>query len=54
MKDCNQGFVAYQKKAEYGTSFIYADNYDTDNVKYLYTLAPRCTLKLNGRIIVGE
>ncbi len=54
LKDCNQGFAAYQKKPEYGRSTIFVEGYNAENVKYLHTIAPRCTLELNGHVIVGE
>jgi parallel beta helix pectate lyase-like protein len=54
LKDCNQGFAAYQKKPEYGRSTIFVEGYAAENVKYLHTIAPRCTLELNGHVIVGE
>ncbi|MEL6863157.1 MAG: right-handed parallel beta-helix repeat-containing protein [Bacteroidota bacterium] len=54
LANCNQGFAAYQKKPEYGQSTIYVQSYSAEEVKYLHTIAPRCTLELQGRVIVGE
>jgi len=54
LKNCNQGFAAYQKKPEYGVSSIFVKNYTEENVKYLRTIAPRCTLEYKGRVFVGE
>ena len=54
LKNCNQGFAAYQKKPEYGVSSIFVRNFTEENVKYLRTIAPRCTLEYKGQVIVGE
>ncbi len=54
LKDCNQGFVAYQKKPEYGPSIIQVLKYDHTNVNYLHTIAPACTLRLGKKLIIGE
>jgi len=54
LKNCTQGFAAYQKKPEYGRSYIFVENYRTENIKYLHTIAPRCTLKINGYFVIGE
>jgi len=53
LKNCNQGFVAYQKKAEYGVSSIFVRAFTEENVKYLRTIAPRCTIEYKGRVYVG-
>ena len=36
LEDCRQGFVAYQKKPEYGSGSIVVENYEAENVKRLY------------------
>ena len=54
LKNCNQGFAAYQKKPEYGGSSIFVLHYTEENVKYLRTIAPRCTLEYRGNVYVGE
>ncbi len=54
LKNCNQGFAAYQKKQEYGVSSIFVRNFTEENVKYLRTIAPRCTLEYKGQVFVGE
>ncbi|MEM1319482.1 MAG: right-handed parallel beta-helix repeat-containing protein [Bacteroidota bacterium] len=54
LKDCNQGFAAYQKKAEYGHSKMVVESYQAKNVRYLHTIAPRCILELKGHPIVGK
>jgi CotH kinase protein len=53
LKNCNQGFAAYQKKPEYGPSSIFVMAFTKQNVKYLRTLAPRCTLEYKGHVYVG-
>ncbi|MEO1409309.1 MAG: right-handed parallel beta-helix repeat-containing protein [Bacteroidota bacterium] len=54
LKDCNQGFVAYQKKPEYGPSIINVREMEEENTKYLHNVAPACTLRIGRRLIVGE
>jgi len=54
LKNCNQGFAAYQKKPEFGPSTIIVKDYSANEVKYLHTIAPRCTLELKNHVIVGE
>ncbi len=54
LKNCNQGFAAYQKKPEYGRSSIFVESYGAENVKYLHTIAPRCTLQIDGYFVIGE
>jgi hypothetical protein len=53
LKNCNQGFAAYQKKPEYGVSTIFVSNFTEENVKYLRTIAPRCTLEYQGQVFIG-
>ena len=52
--NCRQGFAAYQKKPEYGQSTIFVKDYVAEEVAHLYTIAARCTLEINGRMIVGD
>jgi hypothetical protein len=54
MKNCNQGFAAYQKKPEYGPAKIIVSDYTAENIKYLYTLGNQCELRLKGKQIIGE
>ena len=53
LKNCNQGFAAYQKKPEYGVSSIFVRHFTEENVKYLRTIAPRCTLEYQGQVFIG-
>ncbi len=53
LKNCNQGFAAYQKKPEYGPSTIEVGKYYEKDVKYLHTIAPGCTLLLVDKTILG-
>jgi len=54
LEHCNQGFAAYQKKPEFGPSSIVVDYYRAKEVRILHTIATRCTLELNNRVIIGE
>ncbi len=54
LKNCNQGFAAYQKKPEYGPSIIQVEKYYEKNLRYLHTIASGCTLLLEGKTIAGE
>lgn len=54
LRNCNQGFAAYQKKPEYGPSVIQVDKYVEENLRYLHTIAPGCTLRTHKQLIVGE
>lgn len=51
LENCQQGFVAYQKKAEFGGSLIEVKNYSAIQVKRLHNILVGCTLKLKGKII---
>ena len=35
IKQCKQGFVAFEKKTEYGSAYIYVDGYESDGVDRL-------------------
>ncbi len=50
LKDCEQGFTAYQKKPEYGCSSIIVDGYQADNVKRLHAISEGCRLQLNDQL----
>jgi len=51
LENCQQGFVAYQKKAEFGGSYIEVENYTATEVKRLYNILAGCTLKLKDELI---
>ncbi len=54
LTNCNQGFTAYQKKPEFGSSMIVVDDYTAEDVKYLYKLGVGSKLQLGSRLIIGE
>ncbi len=45
LKDCRQGFVAFQKKAEYGTGKIVVESYEAEGVTKLYNAGADIILK---------
>lgn len=51
IRDCNQGFAAYQKKAEFGGSKIIIESYKADDIKRLYAISPGCSLQLADKLI---
>lgn len=54
LKNCQDGFAAYQKKPEYGGGFLYVESYEAENVKTLYKILPDSYLKLIDKEIVGN
>lgn len=54
LSNCKQGFTAYQKKPEFGSSMIVVDDYTAMDVKYLYKLGFGSKLQLGSRLIVGQ
>ncbi len=54
LDNCKQGFAAYQKKPEFGSSKITVKEYTAKNVTYLYMLGNGSTLQLEDQLIVGE
>lgn len=51
IKDCEQGFVAFQKKPEFGGSYILVESYEVENTKRLYAIAQGNRLQLVDRLI---
>lgn len=51
MENCQQGFVAYQKKAEFGGSQIEVKKYIAKNIVRLHNILAGCTLILDSEII---
>ncbi|MGB1206476.1 MAG: right-handed parallel beta-helix repeat-containing protein [Chitinophagales bacterium] len=49
LKNCKQGFAAYQKKPEYGGSNIVVKNYSAEQVKHLYQVEANSSLILKGK-----
>ena len=54
LKNCAQGFAAYQKKPEYGGSTIIAKSYLAENVELLHQIEKGSRLKLQEVWIEGE
>jgi hypothetical protein len=54
LKNCKEGFSAYQKKPEYGGGFLFVKDYSAENVKSLYKIFPDSYLKLKGQEIKGD
>lgn len=50
LKNCNQGFVAYQKKMEYGGGELEVKDYNSENVKKLYVIQNGSSLLLKGQL----
>ncbi len=51
LKNCLQGFVAFQKKVEYGGGEFVVKNYTFENVEKLYNVQKGSSLSLEGKII---
>ncbi len=51
LKACNQGFVAFQKKPEYGPSAIVITDYKAEAIRFLHKIEVGSTLELKGKII---
>lgn len=51
IKNCDQGFVAFQKKEEFGGGKIIVESYSADGVKRLNAIAPGSSLQLGDKII---
>ena len=49
LKDCNQGFIAFQKKPEYGGAKIVINNYKANNIRFLHKIQKGSTLQLKGK-----
>ncbi len=54
IKNCNQGFIAFQKKPEYGGAKITVNNYTAENIKFLHQIQLGSTLRLLGEMIEGK
>lgn len=50
---CAQGFVAYQKKPEFGPAHIVIENYQAEGLKRLHAIAPGNSLQLVDQLIRG-
>lgn len=54
LKDCRQGFAAYQKKPEYGGAAIIVKKYTTNNVRQLHLIETGSKLLLDKKLIGSE
>ena len=54
LDNCEQGFAAYQKKAEYGGSKIVANKVDFKTLRRQYNIQRGCVLQIGDKVIVGE
>jgi hypothetical protein len=51
LEDCQQGFVAFQKKPEFGPAKIIVESYEAQNVRRLHYIAPGNVLQLENKLI---
>ncbi len=51
LKDCQQGFVAFQNKAEFGPAKIIVESFEAENVRRLYYVASGSVLQLKEKIV---
>ena len=51
MEACGQGFVAFQKKPEFGGSKIVVESYEAKDVKRLYAISEGCVLQLQDQLV---
>ncbi|MEN0003359.1 MAG: CotH kinase family protein [Bacteroidota bacterium] len=51
LKNCEQGFTAFQKKPEFGGGKIIVESYTIDRVKRLHNIAPGSSLQLGLQLI---
>ena len=51
LQNCKQGFVAFQKKPEFGPASIIVEHYEATNVNKLYEIGPGSRLQLNNKVI---
>ncbi len=54
LENCQQGFVAYQKKPEFGGGNIVVKNYSTKDVRRLYNIHKNSILQLKDKLIKGQ
>ena len=51
LEDCDQGFVAFQKKPEYGGSQIIVESYQAENLRRLHAISQGSYLQLIDQLI---
>lgn len=54
LKNCDQGFAAYQKKPEFGGGHIVVEKYKAEGVRRLYAISQGCSLQLGNQLILPE
>ena len=54
LDNCEQGFAAYQKKAEYGGSKIVVNKVDFKTLRRQYNIQRGCVLQIGDKVIEGE
>lgn len=54
LHDCRQGFVAYQKKPEFGPARLVIESFEASGVKKLHAIGPGSSLQLVDRLIDGD
>jgi hypothetical protein len=54
LQDCSQGFVAYQKKPEFGPARLIIESYEASGVKKLHAIGPGSSLQLVDRLIDAD
>ncbi|WP_440954682.1 glycosyl hydrolase family 28-related protein [Methanosarcina sp. Mfa9] len=54
ISSCNLGFVAYQKKPEFGPARIFVSSVDNDNVKILSIIEVDSSLVIDGNEVAGN
>lgn len=54
LKNCEQGFAAYQKKPEFGGAHIVVEGYKAEGIRRLYAISKGCSLQLGEQRILPE
>ena len=54
LQDCQQGFVAYQKKPEFGPARLVIESFEASGVKKIHAIGPGSSLQLVDRLIDGD
>ncbi len=54
LKNCDQGFAAYQKKPEFGGAHIVVEKHKAEGVRRLYAISKGCSLQLGNQKILPE
>ncbi len=54
LSNCEQGFVAFQKKPEYGAGNLIVKDFTANNVRRLYNIQEKSVLQLKEKLITGQ